>query len=286
MSSPRVWFVTGSSTGFGRNVVELALAKGDKVVATLRTPSDLDDLRAQFPPSQLHILALDVTQPAAITAAFASAKAAFGRIDVVFNNAGISPFAEVEGTPDAVARATFEVNFWGAANVSREAVRFFREENTPAGGVLLNLSSIVGVQALPVMGYYSASKHAFDGLTQSLAAELDPKWNIKVILILPSFFRTPIKAKSGAEPQHPAYAATTTGVRSFVDAVFAPDSKARIGDPRKAAQKIYEASTLAEPPFRLFLGDAAVAEGRRKIASLSKDLEAYAAWSEEVMEDQ
>lgn len=107
------------------------------------------------------------------------------------------------------------------------------------------------------------------------------------MLILPSFFRTPIKSKSGpAIPQHPAYTGTTTGVRQYVDAVFGPTRVVRIGDPNKAAHKIFAASALAEPPFRLFLGDVAVAEGKKKIQSLSKDLEGYASWSDDVLEDQ
>ena len=137
--------------------MEHILAKGDRVVATLRKPSALADLVPKHPAAQLLVLKLDVVLPADITAAFAAALATFGRVDVVYNNAGLSAVAEVEGTPDGDARKMFEVNFFGAANVAREAVRVFRDENKPRGGRLLQASSIAGVQGMAGVGYYSAT---------------------------------------------------------------------------------------------------------------------------------
>ena len=138
---------------------ELVLARGDKVVATGRNVAPLSALQSQYPSSQLLVLPLDVTQSSAIASTFADAKRVFGRVDVVFNNAAIGVFAEVEGTTDDVARTMFEINFFGAANVSREAVRFFREENrSGAGGRLLNVSSYVALVAIGGIGYYCASK--------------------------------------------------------------------------------------------------------------------------------
>ena len=140
-------------------MVELALKHGDKVVATLRKPSDLDDLRQQYPVSQLLILQLDVTKPDEIKAAFAKAKATFGRIDVVFNNAGYAVAGELEAIPDQPAQAMFDVNFWGAVHVSQEAVRFFREDNSPQGGRLIQNSAGVGLVTLPTLGFYGSAKH-------------------------------------------------------------------------------------------------------------------------------
>ena len=141
-------------------MVEYILGKGDIAVATLRKPEVLDDLKAKFPASQLLILKLDVTQPQDIADAFAKTKEVFGRIDVVFNNAGYAIVAEVEGTPEDVARAMFEVTFWGAERISREAIKFFRDINKPGvGGRLLNNSSIAGLYAHPGLGHYSAAKH-------------------------------------------------------------------------------------------------------------------------------
>lgn len=154
------WFVvTGSSSGFGRSIVEYVLSQGGIAVATLRKPSALDDLKAKYPPSRLLILKLDVTKPQDITNAFDKTKEVFGRIDVVFNNAGYPLVGEIESTTQEVARALFEVTFWGADRVAQEAVKFFREVNKPGvGGRLLNVSSSAGLNAYPGIGYYCASK--------------------------------------------------------------------------------------------------------------------------------
>ena len=154
MNSP---LVTGTSSGFGRVLTEYLLKQGRKVVATLRKPSALADLAAQYPPTQLLVVRLDVTQHAEIPAAFAKAQEAFGRVDVVFNNAGKMINGEVECINEEDAREMFEINVWGAARVSREAVRFFREVNQPQGGRLLQISSGLGIIGRPCYGHYSAS---------------------------------------------------------------------------------------------------------------------------------
>ena len=147
--------VTGCSSGFGLCITEHALQRGDKVVATLRKPEVLSDLAAKYPESLL-VLRLDVTKPVEVTTAFTASREKFGRIDVVVNNAGFGVVAEVEGTTDSSARGVFEVNFWGASHVSREAVRFFREENKPRGGRLLQVSSTAGIRSPAGVVYYCA----------------------------------------------------------------------------------------------------------------------------------
>lgn len=102
------------------------------------------------------VVKLDVTKPAEIAAAFERAREVFGRIDVVLNNAGYGSLGEIEAQPDDVARGVFEVNFWGAANVSREAVKFFREANKPQGGRLIQITSMAGILGNPGIGYYTA----------------------------------------------------------------------------------------------------------------------------------
>ncbi|KIJ58524.1 hypothetical protein HYDPIDRAFT_44432, partial [Hydnomerulius pinastri MD-312] len=131
---PKVWFITGSSTGFGREMAELLLRRGNKVIATLRKPEALAPLASKYSRDQLLVLKLDVTKEEEIKSAFAEGHKAFGRIDVVFNNAGIFAIGEVEGTSEATIRRLFETNFIGAVNVSKEAVRVFREVNKPSGG--------------------------------------------------------------------------------------------------------------------------------------------------------
>lgn len=139
-------------------MTEFVLRRGDIAIATLRKPEVLDDLKAQYAADKLLTLKLDVTNLDEIAAAFTKAKEVFGRVDVVFNNAGYGMMAEVEGAPEDKARGMFDANFWGATNVSREAVKFFREVNSPAGGRLIVTSSLTACRTMPLMGYYSASK--------------------------------------------------------------------------------------------------------------------------------
>lgn len=139
-------------------MVELVLAKGDIAVATLRKPEAIADIAAKHPSDKLLVLKLDVAKPEEIKTAFSSAIKQFGRIDVVFNNAAIGTMSEVEGTPDDNSRTMFNVNFFGAANVSKEAVRVFRDVNEPQGGRLLQVSSMLAYLTPPVMSHYAASK--------------------------------------------------------------------------------------------------------------------------------
>ncbi|KAI0642854.1 NAD-P-binding protein [Trametes meyenii] len=278
MSLPRVWFITGASTGFGRILTELILSKGEIAIATARRPSALDDLKAKHPSNRLLVVKLDVSQPQEIIAAFAEAKKAFGRIDVVVNNAAWATFGEVEGAQDADVRAMFETNFWGAANVSREAVRFFRDVNAPgAGGRLLQISSVTGVVGVPAGGYYSATKFALEGLTEALASELDPAWNIKITIIEPGSFHTEGPGKIFWAPEHPAYAnpkLPATQMRKGWD-VFSPP-----GDAKKGVEAFYEIAALPEVPLHLPLGKDSVAATKQKASSLLAAAEKYEYFSE------
>ena len=141
------------------------LARGHNVVATLRKPWAIEDIRTRYSTDRLLVIKLDVSRRDEIYEAFRKAKDVFGRIDVVFNNAGYGIIAEAEGTSDDAARALFETNFWGAVNMSKEAVSFFRDINKPTGGRLLNVSSTVGIAIYPLMGFYTASKHGVFPLT-------------------------------------------------------------------------------------------------------------------------
>jgi len=139
-------------------MTELLLSKGDKVIATLRKPEVLGDLSSQYTLDQLLVLKLDVSKQEDILHAFAEGGQHFGRIDIVSNDAGYGVVGEVEGIPEDRARTLFDVNFWGAVNVSKEAVRFFRDKNKPMGGILLQNSSILCVEGNLLTGFYNASK--------------------------------------------------------------------------------------------------------------------------------
>jgi len=284
-SAPKVWFITGASSGFGREVTEYVLSKGGIVIATLRKPSVLDSLKAQYPSSQLIILKLDVTNLSDITAAFAQAKAQVGRIDIVFNNAGSGLLAEVEGTTEEALRNIFEVNFFGAARVSREAVRFFRDENKPgAGGKLLVNKSFAGIQQVPGVGYYSASKHALEAVTQALAGELDPEWNIKVTSIEAGAFATDGASNMVIIPPHPAYTKPTLPSTIFRN-LLKDFSTVPLGDPKKAAVTFYKLSELENPPLRFPIGKDSIGYIRTQLASIKKDVDEYESWSEGLQKD-
>ncbi|KAH7924106.1 NAD(P)-binding protein [Leucogyrophana mollusca] len=283
MSSPKVWLITGASTGFGRSVTEFALQQGDIAVATLRKPDVLSDLVDRYPRDRLLVVKLDVTKQADIDAAFAQAKSVFGRVDFVLNNAGFGIVAEIEGTRDKTARDVFEVNFWGAANVSREAVRFFREENSPAGGRLLQMSSLSGIESTPGVGYYCASKFALEGLSEGLSRELDPSWNIKIIILEPGPFRTNAPVENAViEPLHPAYRNPSLPTAAWRN-VF-PNVKPYFnGDPDKFAAAVYRVAYLEDPPLRLPIHEASLASLRKKGRELLAAADKYESWSEGVI---
>ncbi|KAL4073202.1 hypothetical protein V8B97DRAFT_2005856 [Scleroderma yunnanense] len=274
-SGSQVWF------SFGLAVTELALLKGDKVVATLRKPGVLAGLAIKYPDTLL-VLRLDVTQPEEVTNAFSAARERFGRIDVVLSNAGYGMASEIEGTNDKNARNVFEVNFWGASYVGREAIRFFREENQPAGGRLIQVSSLSGVKSIPGCAWYCASKFAIEALTEALAAEVSPSWNIKVTIAEPGPFRTAcLTTNLFTEPVHPAYndpslpSMRNRGLLANPNVVFN-------GDPNKFAEAMYRLAYLEDPPMRLPLHAATLEAFRSQGRHLIDTADKWASWSEDV----
>ncbi|KAI0681637.1 NAD(P)-binding protein [Cerioporus squamosus] len=281
--SPKIWFITGTSTGFGRVLAEIVLEKGDIVVATARRPSVLADLASKYPSGRLLTLKLDVNQPSDIIAAFAAAREKFDRIDVVVNNAGYGTLGEAEAIGDADVRAMFETNFWGTTNVTKEAVRFLREVNPAgAGWKIFQMSSVAGVRGSPSMAHYSASKFALEGFSEALARELDPAWNIKISIIEPGGFDTGTIAKVSWAPAHPAYtnpALPTVAMRSIWDR-FAVQ-----GDARKAMEVVYKLAALENPPLHFPLGKDAIEVVRKATAARLADAEKYESWSDNLEKD-
>lgn len=153
--------VTGASSGFGLSLTRLVLANGDIAVATSRRPEELTRLSAEYDAGdRLLALRVDLTSRESIADAFTKVRQTFGRLDAVFNNAGYAVVGEVEGTSDDIAREMFEINFWAALYVTREAVRFFREVNAPGvGGRIIQNSSAAGYLGFPALGFYAATKH-------------------------------------------------------------------------------------------------------------------------------
>ncbi|PIL22726.1 hypothetical protein GSI_15419 [Ganoderma sinense ZZ0214-1] len=277
--TPKVWLITGTSAGLGRAVAEIALEKGDIVVATARRPSSLDDLAHRYPKDRILILSLDVTQPDQVANAFAEATRVFGRIDVVLNNAGFGHGAELEAMEEDKARAILETNFWGAVNVTKESLRCFRETNPPGvGGRLLQMSSYAGLVGLPALSFYSASKFALIGASETLAAELDPAWNIKVTIIEPGWIRSEWASKSTWSPEHPAYKNSNVPTARIRSAGW--DKLATWKDSRRSAEAFYRIASVPNPPLHFLVGKDAIEATRKKIAALSTDIDAYEMWSE------
>ncbi|KAJ7160987.1 hypothetical protein C8R46DRAFT_1164615 [Mycena filopes] len=275
----QVWFITGASRGIGRSMTELVLKHGDIAVATLRAPEALSDLLKVYPPSQLLVLPLDVTRTEDIKAAFEKAIETFGKIDVVFNNAGVFQGGEAEGIPEAEARKLFDVNFWGAANVSMEAIKVFREANKPPGGRLLNVSSTTGFSPMPGAPFYVASKFAIEGFSEAIRMELDPAWNIKITVIEPGGYATGWEKGMQVFPHHPAYdfphMPTVIARQGF------KDFKGFDGDQEKAVQILYfKLTRMDNPPKVLPLGQDAQFMVATKLKAMQEEIHEFRSWSD------
>ncbi|HEX8471841.1 MAG TPA: oxidoreductase [Brevundimonas sp.] len=264
-----VWFITGCSTGFGRELATALIAKGYRVVATARNPDDVADL-AEAGGDRVLALKLDVTDDAQASAAIKAAEARFGHIDVLVNNAGIGYFAAVEESEQDEVRQMFEINFWGLSRMTTLALPGMRARKA---GMIVNISSVGGLRAFPSVGYYNATKFAVEGLSEALSGELEPL-GIKVLIVEPSGFRTDWAGRSANEAKNPIADYTdTAGKRKGEIRGY---SGAQPGDPKRAAAAIIQAVEADKPPLRLLLGKAALQGGRGKIQMLAKDFDAWA----------
>ena len=243
----KIWFITGASRGFGREWAIAALERGDSVAATARDLSTLGDLREKYG-ERLLPLRLDVTDRDADFAAVRQAHKRFGRLDVVVNNAGYGHFGLVEELTEAEARAQLETNLFGALWITQAALPFLREQGS---GHILQVSSIGGISAFPLVGIYHASKWALEGLSQTLAQEVAP-FGVKVTLIEPGGFATDWAGSSAttSEPL-PAYADFHKEVQE--------QRRKRVGtpgDPTASAAAVLQIVDADEPPLRCFFGSA------------------------------
>ncbi|MGA2045654.1 MAG: oxidoreductase [Roseiarcus sp.] len=268
-----VWFITGCSTGFGRELARHLLERGYRVAVTARDPAAVAEIAAGHGERAL-VLALDVTRADQIAAAVGAAERRFGRIDVLVNNAGVGYFGSVEDSEDAEVRRMFEINFWGLANMTRAVLPGMRARRS---GHIVNVSSMGGVRGAPAVGYYNATKFGLEGLSEALAQETAPL-GIKVLIVEPSGFRTDWAGRSANQTRHPiADYDETAGARLRMIRGY---SGKQPGDPARAAAAIVQAVESPDPPLRLMLGKAALAAGRGKVEAMSRDFEAWAAVSE------
>jgi NAD(P)-dependent dehydrogenase (short-subunit alcohol dehydrogenase family) len=247
----QVWFITGSSRGFGRALVEAALDAGDRVVATARRPEQLEDLTREYGERVLP-LALDVTDADAVNAAVSAGVARFGRLDVVVNNAGYANLAPIETGDQADFRTQFETNFWGVYHVSRAVIPQLRAQG---GGIVVQFSSVGGrVGGSPGIASYQAAKFAVDGFSRVLAVETAP-FGVQVMVVEPSGFATDWAGSSMTIHDIPADYDATIGVmhRRIRASTSGPD-----GDPVRGAEIIVQAVKRDHPPSHLLLGVTAV----------------------------
>jgi NAD(P)-dependent dehydrogenase (short-subunit alcohol dehydrogenase family) len=247
----KTWFITGSSRGFGRALVEAALAAGDQVVATARRPEQLDDLLDSHAEDLLPV-ALDVTDPAAVSAALTAGIDRFGRLGVVVNNAGYANLSPIETGGDDDFRTQFETNFWGLYHVSKGAIPHLRRQG---GGLIIQFSSVGGrVGGSPGIASYQAAKFAVDGFTRVLARETEP-FGIRTMVVEPSGFATDWAGSSMTIHDIPADYQATIGV---MQQRIRTNPSGPAGDPVRAAEIIVRVAHRTDVPSHLLLGVNAV----------------------------
>ncbi|MER6948331.1 oxidoreductase [Nonomuraea sp. NPDC000554] len=245
-TSAKVWFITGTSSGLGRALAEAVLEHGDRLVATARDRSVIADLAEQAP-DRTCVLELDVTDPAAVRHAVRAAVEAFGRIDVLVNNAGYAMRGALEEISDQQLRRQFDTNVFGAIDVTRAVLPTMRAQRS---GHIVQMSSVGGVTTTLGGTAYAGTKFALEGLSEGLAAEV-AHLGIGVTIVEPGPFRTDFAGRSvhwatPIEDYRPALAPAKDA--------FLAQNGAQPGDPVRAAHAILAAVNLDTPPLRLPLG--------------------------------
>jgi NAD(P)-dependent dehydrogenase (short-subunit alcohol dehydrogenase family) len=227
--STQTWFITGASSGLGASVANAALRAGHRVAVTARDKVRLEKLTEAHPDAVLP-LSMDLTKPSEIKAAITTAEKWHGGIDVLVNNAALGYLAAIEEGEEQNIRTLFDTNVFGVASTIRAVLPGMRAR---ASGTIINVSSLNGVVSMPALGYYSASKHALEGLTEALSQEVAPL-GIKVLSIQPGGFRTGIVERNLRSPKIDAYDPTAHAVMGMLlndkDGVYAP------GDPDRMAE--------------------------------------------------
>lgn len=248
----RTWFITGASRGFGRSFAQAALAAGDRVAATARETSSLEDLVAEHRDAMLPI-ELDVTDHDAAFAAVRKAHDHFERLDIVVNNAGYGVSGAIEELSEEQAREQIEVNLFGALWVTQAALPILREQGL---GWIVQVSSIGGLAAFPLTGIYHASKWALEGFSETLRQEVEP-FGIRVLMVEPSGFRTDW-AGSSMDRAEPIEAYQQIDLIAERRASQQEENNgSQPGNPDRAAQALLDTLSRDDPPFRLLLGNVA-----------------------------
>ena len=266
-SSP-VWFITGCSTGFGRDLAEAVIARGGRAVVTARDKARVADL-VQGAEDRALALELDVTKPEQITAAVRHAEVRFGSIDVLVNNAGYGYQSSIEEGVEDEIRAQFDANVFGLFAMTRAVLPGMRERRR---GHVINITSVAGFCGFPASGYYAASKHAVEGLSDALGREVGPL-GIRVTCIEPGPFRTDWAGRSlrQTESQIPDYADSVAArMRGTVEV-----SGNQAGDPARAADAIIATVQAPNTPQHLVLGGFGVEAVIQQLKTTLDEIEAW-----------
>ncbi len=262
-----VWFITGCSTGFGRELAKLILARGWNAVVTSRNVADVVDIVDGH--TNGFAVALDINKPDQILEAVGQAETHFGRIDVLVNNAGYGYLAAVEEGEEDQVRQIFETNFFGLVNLTNAVLPGMRARRS---GTVVNVSSIGGLMSFASTGYYHATKFAVEGLSESLSIELKPL-GIKVLIVEPGPFRTDWAGRSLLESktQIPDYDQTAGERRRQSRA----RSGKQVGDPVRAGEAIIKAVEADNTPLRLLLGKPAFDMAQKKLDSMKQEFDTW-----------
>jgi NAD(P)-dependent dehydrogenase (short-subunit alcohol dehydrogenase family) len=262
----KVWLVTGSASGLGRNIAEAVLASGDRLVATARDPRRLEDLLEKYG-GQVRAAPLDVADESAAYAAVQVAVDAFGRLDVVVNNAGYGDIAPFEQLSPERFKAVIDTNFYGVVNVTRAALPVMRQQKS---GCILQISSVGGRLALPGSTPYHAAKWAIGGFTESLAREVAP-FGVKVCALEPGGMRTNWGARAHKDVPEllPDYEPSVGAVIKALESHWGQENS----DPSKVAQVILRLAASDRLPAHLLLGSNAVRYAGEAEAARAADAE-------------
>ncbi len=267
-SASPVWFITGCSTGFGRELALAVLERGWRCVATARNKASLDELAPDAGDRLLRV-SLDVTDAGQIEAAVAQALKQFGAIDVLVNNAGYGYQSSIEEGDEREIRAQFDANTFGLFAMTRAVLSGMRAKGS---GHVINITSVAGLAGFPGSGYYSASKHAVEGFSDALLAETGPL-GIKVTCVEPGPFRTDWAGRSLVQtPNRIADYAQTAGARMQRTA---EGSGKQAGDPKRAALAMIRLTEVEKPPRHLVLGAFGVDAVAARLRAALADIDAW-----------
>jgi short-subunit dehydrogenase len=267
MKIQRTWFITGVSSGFGKEVALMALNKGDQVIATFRKEDQLNSFLTENPKNAYAYL-LDVSNFDQVTSVANEVISQFERIDVVVNSAGYGFVGVVEETSIQDAHDVMNINFYGTLAVTKAFLSFMRKQGS---GHIIQISSSAGFVGVPSVGIYAASKFAVEGFTEALAPEMKP-FGVNVTIVEPGAFRTEFMKGIGAAANPVIeYTASVANMRSLFESTHGNQD----GDPAKGAAAILEIVESENPPLRLVLGQDSFDIIQQKLVQVKEELDQW-----------